>query len=176
MPISISGDGSIGSLSATEIGYLDGVTSAVQTQINGKLTTPGVWTSYTPTWGGASSNPAIGNGTLVGRYVQIGTLVIFRIFLQAGSSTTFGSGYWHFNYPPINRSTNESVLPGINGIMYDASLNTYSTIFGIFEHSSTQFALGSAGSAGAANAIGSISPMTWATSDLVRIYGIYEAA
>jgi len=31
---------SIGTVSSTEIGYLDGVTSAIQTQINGKLATP----------------------------------------------------------------------------------------------------------------------------------------
>ena len=36
MPITINGDGSVGPLSAAEMGYLDGVTSAVQTQINNK--------------------------------------------------------------------------------------------------------------------------------------------
>lgn len=49
MPLTLSGDGSVGPLSATEVGYLDGVTSAVQTQIDSKLTTPGAWTSWTPT-------------------------------------------------------------------------------------------------------------------------------
>jgi hypothetical protein len=34
MPLSLSGDGSVGPLSATEVGYLDGVTSGVQAQIN----------------------------------------------------------------------------------------------------------------------------------------------
>lgn len=36
MPLILNGDGSVGPLSSTEIGYLDGVTSAVQTQINSK--------------------------------------------------------------------------------------------------------------------------------------------
>jgi hypothetical protein len=37
MTLKLYGDGAIGPLSATEVGYLDGVTSAVQTQINGKV-------------------------------------------------------------------------------------------------------------------------------------------
>lgn len=36
MTLVLSGDGSVGPLSATEVGYLDGVTSGVQSQINGK--------------------------------------------------------------------------------------------------------------------------------------------
>lgn len=36
MALTLTGDGAVGPLSATEVGYLDGVTSAVQTQINGK--------------------------------------------------------------------------------------------------------------------------------------------
>ena len=36
MALTLNGDGSVGPLSSTEIGYLDGVTSAVQTQINTK--------------------------------------------------------------------------------------------------------------------------------------------
>lgn len=37
MPLILNGDGSVGPLSATEVGYLDNVTSAVQTQINNKV-------------------------------------------------------------------------------------------------------------------------------------------
>jgi hypothetical protein len=37
----LSGDGAVGPLSATEMGYLDGVTSAVQTQIDAKLNLAG---------------------------------------------------------------------------------------------------------------------------------------
>lgn len=36
MPLVLTGDGAVGPLSATEVGYLDGVTSGVQAQINTK--------------------------------------------------------------------------------------------------------------------------------------------
>ena len=90
MPISISGDGSIGSLSATEIGYLDGVTSAVQTQINSKLTTPGVWTSYTPT--ATSTVGTITSSTNSGAYTQIGKVVIFRFETLITNQGTASNG------------------------------------------------------------------------------------
>ena len=36
MPLVLTGDGAVGPLSASEVGFLDGVTSSVQTQINAK--------------------------------------------------------------------------------------------------------------------------------------------
>lgn len=55
--------------------------------------------SYTPTWGGDSGNPAIGDGTLTGKYVRIGNTVTVHINMTAGSTTTFGTGNWFFSLP-----------------------------------------------------------------------------
>lgn len=56
------------------------------------------WTSYTPTWT-ASVNPAIGNGTLTGAYLIMGKTLFFRIYMLAGTTTTFGTGEWSFGLP-----------------------------------------------------------------------------
>ena len=56
-----------------------------------------VWTAYTPTWTAATTNPSIGNGTLAGRYTQIGKTCVLVIGLTAGSTTTYGSGNWSFS-------------------------------------------------------------------------------
>lgn len=56
------------------------------------------WASYTPTWT-ATSNPSLGNGTLVGRYHKIGRTVVVEINLIPGSTTTFGSGGYSFAIP-----------------------------------------------------------------------------
>lgn len=48
--------------------------------------------SYTPTWTGTSTNPAIGNGTETGKYLQLGKLVIGWFLVTAGSTSTYGSG------------------------------------------------------------------------------------
>lgn len=57
------------------------------------------WTSFTPTWTAVTTNPSIVNGTLEGKYIQIGKTVHVRISMVAGSSTTFGSGEWKFALP-----------------------------------------------------------------------------
>ena len=63
------------------------------------------WTSYTPTWTATTSNPAIGNGTLTGRYLLMGKTVYVRIYLQYGSTSTAGSGNWKWALP-FNNATN----------------------------------------------------------------------
>jgi hypothetical protein len=59
----------------------------------------GVWKDWTPTWTASTTNPSIGNGTLLGRYSVVGKIVICKIFLQFGSTTTAGSGAYSFTYP-----------------------------------------------------------------------------
>lgn len=59
----------------------------------------GAWTAYTPTWSAQTVNPALGNGTLAGRYCKIGRQVTVSLLLVAGSTTTFGTGLWFFSLP-----------------------------------------------------------------------------
>lgn len=58
------------------------------------------WTGYTPTWTGSVSDPAIGNGTIAGAYQLIGKQMAFRLDMVAGTTTTFGSGFWTLGLPP----------------------------------------------------------------------------
>lgn len=57
------------------------------------------WTAYTPTWTGATTNPAIGNGSIVGRYIKIGRTVTAEVILTMGSTTTYGSGSQEIGVP-----------------------------------------------------------------------------
>ncbi|MFB7219333.1 hypothetical protein [Streptomyces sp. NPDC056227] len=59
----------------------------------------GAWTSYTPTWTAATTNPTIGNGTLTGRYIKVGRTVTVSLLLIPGSTTTYGSGVYLFGLP-----------------------------------------------------------------------------
>jgi len=58
-----------------------------------------IWKAYTPTWTADTTNPAIGNGTLTGRYIVIGKLCTYVLGLVMGSTTTYGSGNWAFSLP-----------------------------------------------------------------------------
>lgn len=64
---------SIGGISSTEIGYVDGVTSAIQTQLNGKLTSATGTTNYLQKVNGTNS---LGNSRILdtGTYLGIGTV------------------------------------------------------------------------------------------------------
>ena len=57
------------------------------------------WSSYTPTWTGSTTNPTVGNGTLLGRFQRIGRTIHLQINLTAGTTTTFGSGTYAFALP-----------------------------------------------------------------------------
>lgn len=71
---------------------------------------PDSWTAYTPAVTATTTDPVVGNGTLTGQYIQIGSLVWVKIVLVAGTTTTFGSGFWRFSLP-VTPEVDE-VLPG----------------------------------------------------------------
>lgn len=62
------------------------------------------WQSYTPSWTSAGSAPAIGNGTLTGKYLQFGKLVIGSITQVNGSTTTYGTGAYSWTLPVTGNS------------------------------------------------------------------------
>lgn len=59
----------------------------------------GSWDQYTPTWSSSGTQPAIGNGTIIGYYRRIGTTLHLRGRIIAGSTTTFGTGEWRVSLP-----------------------------------------------------------------------------
>lgn len=70
------------------------------------------WTAFTPVWVGASTNPVIGNGTLSGRYSQIGKHVTAQWYLRPGSTTTFGSGAYSFTLPVASSASQQGSAVG----------------------------------------------------------------
>lgn len=147
------------------------VTAAMlNTEVRDALTgIQAAWTAYTPTWTAATTNPTLGNGTLVGSYLQVGNTVLWKFDLTFGSTTTAGSGNYVFTLPVTHATvtqghpmglatiTNAGVKPG------NANLNTGSTVYIV--RASTETLISGAG-AGAA----------WATGHLVSVTGWYEAA
>lgn len=104
----------------------------------------GAWGSYTPTWG-ASSAPAIGNGTISGGYSQIQKTVHFRVGVTFGTTTTFGTGnytltipttagsglnIWSFLGYALQTSTYQLTMD-VNGGSTAAAMNYQSTLAGV---------------------------------------------
>jgi hypothetical protein len=61
--------------------------------------------TYTPSWTGSGSNPTLGNGTVSGKYIEIGDVVIGGFHFTMGSTTTYGSGSYSMSLPVTASTT-----------------------------------------------------------------------
>ena len=167
----LTGVAAIDSVSSTELGYVDGVTAPLQTQVDGKVSSTGLaWTSYTPTWTATGGTPAVGGagGSLSGAYIKIGQLCHVNITCQLGASPTglAGTTLWAFSLP----FASVWALSG-TAYYYDA---TGSAVAG--------FAVRDAGGAtvylmtGASAYVGASAPFTWAANDYLSINATYRVA
>ena len=131
----------------------------------------GAWQSYTVSWTAATTNPSIGNGTLAGRYVQIGKTVIGTIKLAMGSTTTYGSGIWRFSLPKTSAA--QGGRYGGQWRAEDVGTKIYTGTLFILDNISTvsMFARDEASSF-----LSNTTPHTWASGDYLFISFIYEAA
>jgi hypothetical protein len=150
--------------------------ATMNTHIRDQLNALGdAWTAFTPTWTAATTNPAIGNGTIVGAYRQIGKAVDFNIVITMGSTTTYGSGAYSLTVPVAVKAA-RSLSMGVardasSGFSYPIALE----FIGI--GSTTGSARVFPTTAGIAFAsLSSTAPFTFAVSDVITLTGTYEAA
>lgn len=129
--------------------------------------------TYTPIWTAVSVNPSLGNGTLTGRYVQVGALVTFWIRLVIGSTTTTGTGFWQFTLPvPMKSDINETMG---SAMMEDALTADYlgqTVMFSSTDLCRVYFTVVT-GADRSANGVQSNQPFTWATADFLTLTGSY---
>lgn len=129
------------------------------------------WTEYRPTWTAVTSNPAVGNGTLVAAYKQVGydgATVHIRLRLRSGSTTTYGTGLWSFTLPNGLDPITPQVLHGFCGNDTGTDRHTvaaYLTTGGIDR-------ISSAGGQGLTNT----SPFTWASGYQLILGGTYQCS
>lgn len=133
----------------------------------------GAWTSYTPTWGVVSGTvPNIGNGSIVGRYQQIGKTVHLAVKMTFGATTTFGSNQWTLTLPVSSLLTNAPQL--IFGRIFDTSApNAYMALAHLTD--GTKMTLEAQG-VGETDGMAQGNPITYAAGDFVHFQGTYEAA
>jgi hypothetical protein len=154
----------------------DGTTTLVERMrisnaglITGSGTSLGAWTAYTPTWGGNTTNPVIGNGTLTGFYCQMGKMVSVRVRIVAGSTTTFGSGSYFVSMPVTAKTTEQPISSGYirdasAGINYLVIATPATTANLWLRYSDTP------------TDVNETTPFTWAVNDQINLAFMYEAA
>lgn len=127
------------------------------------------WDTYAPTWTG-TSNPAIGNGVLTGRFLRIGKTVFATIVLRMGSTTTYGSGAWTFTLPVASVWTTETNVSMGSAMLFDTSATARKTGQVFNTAQSTVQVVTDAGTL-----VGATVPWTWATGDVLSLDLMYEA-
>lgn len=128
------------------------------------------WTAYTPTWGASGVAPALGNGTITGAWMNTGKLVIGRIFLTMGSTTTYGTGTYLFSLP-FSSVVGAQWFPVGGCTCRDTSAGTTYGLVAFTGGSATV-----AGGTDAGGRVGQLVPFTWASTDTLGINFTYEAA
>jgi hypothetical protein len=133
------------------------------------------WTSYTPTWTSDSSTPSIGNGSLTGRYKQIGKTVFFSLKLTYGSTTTGGAGAWMFGLPVTAYDANYQFAVSIlnsglawYGAIANGNYKNSTSHFSIIHQNDTATTVWGGVTAGA--------PFTFGAQDTLTVSGSYEAS
>lgn len=137
----------------------------------------GAWQDYTPSITAGGGSPTVGNGTITGKYIQIGKTVFFYVELEWGSTTSFGSGTVSISLPVEAAS-----FIGTAGIAHigsahleDSGTVNYSdwkpSVNG--QSSLTTFAIYSPSASGSNSSVNASSPFTWTTNDSLQVTGFY---
>lgn len=122
--------------------------------------------TFTPTWVGSGSNPAIGNGTLTGTYSQRGKTVRFEVRVLCGGTTTFGTGTYTWALPLTAAAANRG--SGF-GYITDGAANRFLAAVLYVDTTTFQAAVD-----GTINVASATVPMTWADTDQMSVGGEYE--
>lgn len=129
----------------------------------------GTWTSYTPIWLGATTNPVLGNGSLVAAYKRLDTskTVHIRLRLVPGSTTTYGSGLWSLSLPV---GLFPSAIQTINGFVGNDTGSARYPMGVYLNGTDGMFRFAINGTSGVAPTV----PFTWAASYQLVVNGTYE--
>jgi len=134
------------------------------------------WTAYTPTMTADGGGFALNNGTLTGRYKQVGKTVFFSLKFVFGSTTAAGTGHWNFSLPVTAYDSNFTFSAAI----LDNTISWYGGIGnGNYTGSTSSFAViipGTNASVTTWATVGNGGPFIWGTGDNITITGSYEAA
>jgi len=167
---SAKGDLFVGSAANTytklSVGANNNVIVADSTAATG-LKYQGAWQTYTPTTG----NLTVGNGTLTGRYRQVGKQIDCFVQFTLGSTSAIATTPY-FSLPVTAAQDKWS----ITGRLTDAGVSNYLAFADVNTANAFLGALGTAGTYGNQPTVTATAPFTWATSDFFTFSFSYEAA
>lgn len=163
-----------------ELSYLQDV-DRYEGRINGQWVTlfsGSSWTTYTPAWTAISgTQPTLGNGTLLGRYQQLGKTIHVFMQLILGSTSTLGTAQWQLALP-LPAVSGGGLVQVLHGRFFDTSASAPYTVVGHLTDGTTARLeiQGTNPNLTSLVASGPQMPFTPATGDYVTVEGTYEGA
>lgn len=144
--------------------------SDMNTYVRDNENAMGKLTAYSPGWTAATTNPTIGNGTIVGKYFAVEEWCWVSIQIVAGSTTSGGSGSYNVSLP-VSAATlsGEQDLPVV---LYNTGVARYLAV-GIIASGGSSMLTNLTGVA--AGFWTQSSPFTFAASgNMMSVSGIYR--
>lgn len=141
---------------------IDDIWKAIKPLIQGMT----VEASYTPTWTALTADPAIGDGTISGRYLLQGKWCEATGVIRMGVTTTYGTGLWRIGLPFPSDGSNANQRWLGNAYIYDSSSSQLHTELVIIEpgFSYIRYIFGDHELVSAAK-LASNTPIVWAAGD-----------
>lgn len=134
----------------------------------------GLWTPYAPVWAGADGfGPVLGNGTLSGRFLQIGNWIDVAIVLYMGTTTSYGtSSYWYFTLPFSPKLATVSIGQELNlrvGLMSGPGAAQPPAVGYYFGGVGGVYLICQNGAA-----VSPVQPFAWSAGGIISVRGSYE--
>jgi hypothetical protein len=139
------------------VGANNAFLKADSTAATGMVWDNSAWVTYTP----GITNLTVGNGTLAGRYKQIGKTVFWEVRFTLGSTSAISNDA--FIQEPVGGIASQ----GANAFYVDSSTSGWFNGWWYGGYPRYQGTFGT---------LSATTPFTWATGDFLLIYGTYEAS
>lgn len=131
-----------------------------------------VWSTAVPGWAASAGVPAIGNGTLTGRYKRMGKTVDFINHLTAGATTTYGTAGALFFFSLPGGGTAADTFMG-SGWFFDTSAGANYPLIWKMDSGATTMRLWRVDATPAAELLNN-APVAMATGDQIMMSGRVE--
>lgn len=136
------------------------------------------WSTWTPQWTADSGTTTLGNGELVGRYVQLGSIVFYSLRFTWGGTTTQSviGGNWLFSLPVDAYNGLISTWSVSTAWLLDISSGTRYMANAYVDGSASPARVGTITPHGTVGTTDGQTPFTWAQNDRLNVFGFYEVA
>lgn len=136
------------------------------------------WTStFVPTWSGSGGAPAVGNGTLLYRYLKLGRTNWFSLQLTLGATSTVGAGTYTFTVH-ATAPNNGMYFENIKGKFVDSSTGNIYNLSGTIQPNTNVLDVQidrTDGTYSISNVVTAAVPVVPATGDRITLSGFFES-